>query len=321
MNIIEIVKNYIDETVKKLYLSQSFEWLYNRGIDFYNKKKYEKAIKFFMLALEKPKFQPQVYYNLALSYQHLKDYEKAIVIYDKFLALKPDDYDGLYNLALTYYTFENFAKAIELFEKCLAIKKDEDGVKAFVLACLNKNEEQKVLDFAEEIWKLSTDSENLYYAIAKVFENKHSLSKDFKYIEIAIDMYLKILERNPQHFSSYLSISICYAKKGEWQNSVDFCTKALDANPKSYEANNQMGLVYYCCNQIEDSIKYYEIALKLKPEGDYKIYSNLAYAYEKMGEKKKAVKLFNQLISKFPNYPAKNEIKNHLRILKEFDRY
>lgn len=77
-----------------------------------------------------------------------------------------------------------------------------------------------------------------------------------------------------------------------------------------------MGLVYYCCDEISEAVKYYEKAFELKPKGDYKIYSNLGYAYEKLGQYDKAINIFSKLIQKFPNLPAKDEIKNHLRILK-----
>lgn len=308
------VKEYIKEKFKREL--DSFESFYNRGIDFFAKKDYEKAINYFKLASETPDSKPQAYYNLGLSYQSIKDYDRAIINYNKFLLLCPTDYDGLYNLGLIYYLLENYSKAIEFFEKGIAVKKEEAGLKALVLAYLCKNETQKAIDLAEEIYKIPENGLDLYYSIAKVFENKNSFNKDFTFLDVANQMYLKIVQDYPEYFNAYLSISICYAKKGEWENSVEFCKKAIEANPKSYEANNQMGLVYYCCDEIKEAVKFYETALKLKPNGDYKIYSNLGYAYEKIGAKGKAIKIFSQLVSKFPQCPAKDEIKNHLRVLK-----
>lgn len=316
---IDTVKNRLEKLFKKSGSKKSFEYLYNHGIDLYNKKKYEKAIEFFKQAIETPDRQPQGYYNLGLTYQCTKDYENAVVTYKKFLEQRENDYDGLYNLALTYYTLDNFDKAIELFEHAIQIKKEEDGVKALTLAYLGNNQTQKAIDFAEEIFKQPTDGINLTFAIAKIFESKNSLNKDFTFIDIAINLFNKIIEADPKNFNTYLSLSICHAKKGEWENSVMYCEKAIEVNPTSFDANNQMGLVYYCRNEIEKSIKYYEIALKLKPKGDFKIYSNIAYAYEKNGDTEKAIKLFTQLINKFPKYPARDEVKNHLRILKTFN--
>lgn len=308
------IKRYFDQNFSH---NKNFEYFYNMGVDSYGRQDYEKAINLFKQAIECKDIKPQVYYNIGLSYQCTKEYDKAIVNYLKFLEAKPEDYDGLYNLALTYFTKEKFKKAIEYFEKCALVKQDEDVVKALVLAYLSANEFENALNFADRILETSPYGKDLYYAAAKVFENKNSLNKDFTYIDAAIGMYIKIIERDSKYFNAYLSTSICYAKKGEWDNSVSYCQKALEANPKSYEANNQMGLVYYCCDNIKESIKYYETALNLKPHGDFKIYSNLGYAYEKIGQYDKAIKVFTQLISKFPQFPAKNEIKNHLRILKE----
>jgi len=307
------IKEYLG---KKFTSTKSFEFLYNTGIDLYGKQEYEKAINYFKLAIEQKGVQPQAYYNLALSYQCMKDYDRAIVTYAKFLEIHPNDYDGLYNIALVYYHKENYPKAIGFFERCVATKVDEDGVRALVLAYLSQNGIQKAIDFANEVIQTPEKGIKLYYTIAKVFENKNSLNKDFTLIDTAIEMYAKIIEKDPNNFDAYLSISICYAKKGDWEDSVTFCKEAIKTNPRSYEANNQMGLVYYCCNQVKDAIDYYETALGLKPEGDYKIYSNLGYAYEKIGQIDKAVKIFSKLVSKFPQYPAKDEIKNHLRILK-----
>lgn len=308
------VKEYIGHFFDKLGFKRGFQFFYNLGVDFYAKKDYERAVKNFKHALKQKNVKPQGYYNLGLAYQSMKNYDMAILSYNKFLELKNNDYDGLYNLALTYYLKENFDKAVELFEKCIEIKKDEDGVKSLILSYLSLNQFDKACNFAEEIFQ--TSDIKLYYTAAKVFENKNAFNREFTYIDKAIEMYTKIIENDPSFFDAYISISICYAKKGEWENSVISCSEALSVNPISYEANSQMGLVYYCCNQVKDAIKYYEIALKLKPIGDYKAYSNLGYAYEKSGEKTKAVKIFKQLINKFPQCPAKDEIKNHLRVLK-----
>lgn len=313
MNKLSKIKEFISE---KFSTGKNFKFFYNTGIDFYTRQKWEEAIDYFKLAIEQDKIKPQVYYNLALCYQRIKDYDKAVVNYQKFLEHNPTDYDGLYNIALVYFMRGDFSKSVEFYEKCVEIKKDKDGVKSLALAYLSNNETQKAIDFANNIFETQENGLILYYEIAQVFENKNAFGKDFTYIDTAIEMYLKILEKDSNFFDAYLAISICYAKKAEFTKSVEFCEKALKTNPNSYEANNQMGLVYYCSNEINEAVKYYEIALKLKPDGDYKIYSNLAYAYEKAEKYNDAIRIFTKLLQKFPDFPAKDEIKNHMRILK-----
>lgn len=302
--------------VLKSFFDKDFSILYNSGIDAYVKGDYEQAISLFKGALKEKNIQPQVYYNLALCYQFTENYDRAITTYQKFLTLNPTDYDGIYNLALVYFETEKYKHAIEFFEKSIKIKKEPENVKALTLAYLCNNEMQKAIDFAEGILKNTSNGLDLYFNIAKVFENKNPFNKEFTLMDIAIEMYSKIITMDSRYFDAYLAKSICYAKKGEWESSVEFCKQAIEVNPKSYEANNQMGLVYYCCDKLEEAVYYYEQALAINPKSDFKIYSNLAYAYEKIGDNKKAIKTFSQLISKFPEFPALDEIKNHLRILK-----
>lgn len=300
----------------KFLIGNTFERYYNSGIDAYNKKNYQKAIELFKLAIEQKNPKPQVYYNLALTYQSLKDYDRALANYSHFLTIYPQDYDGLYNIALVYSLRGNHEKAVEFFEKCVEIKKEADSVRALVNEYLDNNQYEQAVDFSNQILESEKNGIQLYLQIAKVFENKNPFAKDYKLIDTAIEMNMKIIEIDPKIFDAYLSLSFCYAKKGEFGKSVDFCEKALVENPNSYEANSQMGLVYYCSNEVEEAIKYFEKALKINPDTDYKIYSNLAYAYEKIGKNDKASKIFLQLLQKFSEFPAKQEIKHHLRILK-----
>jgi len=309
------VKTFIQS---KLYSPKpnTFEAYYNSGVDAYSKQDYEKAIKYFKLAIEQEGVRPQVYYNLALTYQCMKEYDRAILAYNKFLEANPEDYDGLYNIALTYSKHGNYLKAIEYFKTCMEMRSEDAVIKGLVYAYLGNNEVQNAFDIALKVLENNKNGIDFFYELAKIFESKNPQNKDFTLIDKAIEMYMKILERDVKYFDAYLSISICFAKKGEWEMSVEFCNKALEMNPKSYEANSQMGLVYYCCDETKKAINYFEIALKLKPVGDYKVYSNLAYAYEKIGQYDKAVKIFTKLINKFPQFPAKDEVKNHLRVLK-----
>lgn len=315
MDSLSKIKTFI---IEKFHFAKknTFEAFYNSGIDSFNRKDYEKAIKFFKQALEQEHVRPQVYYNIGLTYQSMNDYDLAVVSYKKFLEANPEDYDGLYNIALAYFKLGNYPKAIEYFKRCLETKSEEDVIKALVIAHLSNNEIQEAYDLAFSVLNTRKDGLDLFYQLAKIFENKNVNGKDFTLIDKAIVMYLKIIEHNSKYFDAYLQISICFAKKGEWEMSVEFCNKALEMKPDSYEANNQMGLVHYCSGEVKKAINFYETAMKLKPDGDYKVYSNLAYAYEKVNKYDKAINIFTKMISKFPDFPAKEEIKNHLRVLK-----
>lgn len=317
-NLNEII-NYITSKLGLLGVNK-FNFYYNLGVNAYQKKDYNKALKYFMKSLEQSGIKPQVYYNLALTHQSREELDSAKEFYIKFLELKPNDYEGLFNLALTYYSIKDFPNAVKYFEKCTEIKEEANVIKTLAFAYLDNNETNKAFEASQKILKKYSYGAKLCYEIAKAFENKNFPTKDFTFIDTAIKIYESIIKKDKTYFDAYLSTSICYAKKGEWEKSVEFCAKALSLNSKSYEANIQMGLVCYCFDALEDAIKYYEKAFKVKPNGEHKIYSNLGYAYEKNGDYNKAINIFSELVDKFPDIPAKDEIKNHLRILKDMNQ-
>lgn len=316
MNVTQKIKFFYNKVFDEICKNKGFDFFYNRGVDCYKKNDFHAAVKNFNIALSKQDFKPQVYYNLALVYQKIDDYDKAIKFYTKFLELSPFDYDAMFNIALTYSLKGEYVTAIEKFKNLLEVKKESESVMALTNCFIKSGQYEEIDNLAEEVLNYSKGGEKLYMAIARVLEKQSSDEKAQSFIDKAIKMYDKIAEIEPENEKIFLSISICHAKKGLWDESIKFCQKALDLEPKSYDANNQMGLIYYCKREIDKAIQYYSIALKINSKSDCKIYANLAYAYETKGDYGKAIRLFNNLLNKFPKYPAKEEIRNHVRILK-----
>ena len=58
----------------------------------------------------------------------------------------------------------------------------------------------------------------------------------------------------------------------------------------------------------------------MKIKKDYKIHLNLAYAYEKAGKIDDAIQLFKETLTKFTNFPQKEEVRKHVRQLMEKEK-
>lgn len=305
--------NKILDKLDKLFLRKTFGAYYNKGLEYYEKKNYEKAIEFFEIAMNMPNFKPQVYYNLGLAYQKSNKFVDAIVYYQTFLNYEPSDYDATYNLGLAYYYNFNFSKAIEMFKHCLKIKKDTDNYKALTLSYIENNQIDKALETSMELFENYEQNRELFFIVAKSIESKNKFNKNYALIDKAIELYSKMLEKNDRDIEAYLAISICYAKKANWDLSVKNCLAALEIDPNSYDGNNQMGLIYYCNEKLNDAIIYYKEALKTKETS--KAYLNLAYAYERAKKTKLAKETFKLLLKKYPEIKSKEEIKKRIRIL------
>ena len=109
-------------------------------------------------------------------------------------------------------------------------------------------------------------------------------------------------------------LPVCYAKNGSWEDSVYYCERIIKINPSFADAYNQYGLAMYCKGDISEAIKLYSKALSLDKENP-DIYTNLAFAYEKLDEKEKATELLNKFLNKFPTNEKTKQIEDHLKSL------
>ena len=292
----------------------TFDAYFTKGIELYDKKKYKLAIELLKIALSQNNAQPYANYNLALAYQQIKKDSEALESYEKFLEYYPEDQNSLYNCALIYFSREDYKKAAYYSLKSFKIKQDEQNIEALTQAYLKLNEIQKILDSVTYIFNSNCD-ENYAFIVAQKLENSAYEKKDKALLDYALEIYLKLLEYNPKHFDALLATSISYAKKGNWENAINYCHKALEINPNSFEANNQLGMAYYCSENMDKCLRYYQKAFSLNSKTDDRIYTNLAYAYEKIGRETEALDLLKDAILKFPNSDRKDEIKQHAKEL------
>ncbi len=308
--LLEKIKVKIKQIREKM---STFDAYFTKGLELYEEKKYRLAIEFYKIALSQRNAQEFANYNLALAYQQINEEDEALKYYEKFLEYYPKDKSALYNAALIYFNKEDYKTASKYFFKCFQQEQSKDNVIALT-KCYVKNEDYtKLSDLVDYIFN-STCKNDCAFDLAKAIEEGYAIKKH-ELLDFALDIYIKLLNENNKHFDAALSISLVYAKKGNWKKAIEYCEKALEIDPKSYEANNQMGLTYYCSEEMDSCLYYYEKAFKINSKTDYRIYSNLAYAYEKVGKINKAIELFKELITKFPNCPTKDTIKEHTKIL------
>ena len=312
--LVERIKTYFRQIREKM---STFDAYFTRGGELYNEKKYQLAVEFFKIALRQSNAESYAYYNLALAYQQLGLDDKALENYKRFLEDYPNDQNSLYNVALIHYKRNEFEEAVNFFAQSFKYKQDEANVKALADTYMQIGDTEKASELAEYIF--NSDCNKKYaMLVAKVFEAKEHLANDFSLTQKALDIYLRLLELQPRNFDAAFAASIAYSKMGNWEQAITYCNLAIELKPKSYDANSQMGLVLYCSDNMPECIAYYERAMKIKK--DYKIFLNLAYAYEKAGKIDDAIQLFKETLTKYTNFPQKEEVRKHVRQLMEKEK-
>ena len=294
----------------------TFDAYFTKGIELYDKKKYKLSIELLKIALSQANSQPYANYNLALAYQQINKNSEALESYEKFLEYYPEDQHSLYNCALIYLEKQDYKKSAYYAFKSFKLRQDEENIKLLTQSYLELNEIQKILDTVTYIFNSNCDRDYAFF-VAQKLENSAYQKKDKTLLDYALEIYLKLLEYNPNHLDALLATSISYAKKGDWEQSIHYCQRALKVNPNSFEANNQLGMAYYCSENMDECLKYYQKAFSINPKTDDRIYTNLAYAYEKIGRDEDALDLLKDAIIKFPHSEQKNEMKEHAKELRK----
>jgi tetratricopeptide (TPR) repeat protein len=167
-----------------------------QGIQFYQQKKFDKAIEAFQTALKYAPDFAEGYYNLGLAYLYKGDLNNAIINMEKAIKIKPDFIEAYFGLGQAYVNKGNEEKAIEIYKKASDI---------------NPNN-------------------------AKVYVNLGALYFSIKKDDLAIESLLKAKELDPSLPNTYYQFGLLYLRKRDIKKSVENFKKFLELAPNAPEA-------------------------------------------------------------------------------------
>lgn len=300
----------------------SFEELYEKGVDLYNEKKYFLASKCFSKAHYIRPGDLDCLYNYALNLQLSFEFNEAINYYLKFLKIDSQNPDVHYNLALCYENTQNYEKAVEHFEKTLNIKEDINIYisLSYALAHLRKFERAMELILKTINPK---DYKTLEYLLdlGISFEQKYNeqFNLNFDCIEFAIEVYKKILIFDTTNYNANYRLMKCYKKIKNYTQAKYHCLEALKSFPSSFDANYNMGIIFYLTNKFEEAIHYLKLAIKIEPKQTAEIYLNLSLIYEYLKNDEDAIKVLKDALNIIEDKNELTAIKSNLRRLLKFN--
>ncbi len=238
------------------------------------------------------------YNNIASVYADLGQYDKALTGYEKSLTIRlqvlgdyhPDVASSYNNIASVYRDLGEYVKTLEGYEKSLAINLNVFGENHSSVAINYNNiamvhyqlgvydkalkgyEKSLAINlnvFGENHSSVAINYNNIALVHTALGEYEKALAAHEK--SLAID--LNIFGKN--HLSialDYNNIALVHAALGEYEKALEFCHYASDI-AKSFEENitlgtilTSLGYVYEKKDDLENTIKYYREAIKLKEE-------------------------------------------------------
>ena len=128
--------------------------------------------------------------------------------------------------------------------------------------------------------------------------------------DIAQNLYIKILEIDPNHSQTLNNLGIIFQGLGESQKAKECYEKIIEINPNYAEAHNNLGNIFQEVGDLQKTKECFEKAIEINPNYADAHY-NLGNIFQKLGKKQKAKECFEKAIEINPNYAeAHNNLGN-----------
>lgn len=98
-----------------------------------------------------------------------------------------------------------------------------------------------------------------------------------------------------------ISQGIEYHDQGKYDEAINIYKAALELDKNSTLANYELSYTYFVTQQYDDAIKYSSIAIKQNSENQHESYIVLGSCLDMTGKPSKAIKIYEEGLSKFPN--------------------
>jgi len=231
---------------------------------YYVNGQYDESIKYSLECIEEGKSDTASFANYAgLSYMNLDNNKEAINYFDKAIILKKDWSDPYNNKGLIYLKEGDYL-----------------GAKNTLLMAYN-------IQVAEK--NIKKKNINVYMNYANSLAGLKEYQEAIKILGFAEKL-------EPNNKIIHYNTAVVYFEKGDYENALNRFLKIsnLDKEKKDFEATKGVADSYLKLGKTEDALKYYEIAINIKP--DFDIYFNSGILLKKQGSFGKAVTYFQKAL-------------------------
>ncbi len=119
--------------------------------------------------------------------------------------------------------------------------------------------------------------------------------------EQAVEAYKQAIELNPDSARAYNNLGNLHYRLGEYSQAIETYQAAVEINPGYAEAYNNLGVVYSKTGKNGPAFNAYEKAIELNPA--YAVaYNNLGNVCGKLGESKTAIEAYEKAVELKPDY-------------------
>jgi tetratricopeptide (TPR) repeat protein len=228
-------------------------------------------------------------FDKSIAFEGKKDYTMAIAAMNEGYDAK--SYETNVRLGWLYYKSAKYNEAMSYYQKAIDLVPSTLEPKVGYLypaAATGTSEVDKLINQYAKILEINPKDVNSNYQLGFYNYNKGNM-------DIAKNYFSKIIDLYPSGYEYYLRIAwakinkstaqsatvlAAFTKSYEFENKADYAsaiTPLVDVYDfKNYDINLRLGYLYYMNLNYTEAVKYYQIAIDLKPNS---IESRLAYVY------------------------------------------
>ncbi|MCA2885234.1 serine protease [Microcystis sp. M043S1] len=285
-----------DDYNKAIELNPNLAMAYNnRGNIYYDQQKYELALADWNKAIELNPNLAMAYNNRGNIYYDQQKYELALADYSKAIDINP-------NLAMAYYNRGNIYSDLQKYDLALsdyskAIDINPNDAKAYYNRGLLYYDLQKYELALSDYDKAIDINPNL----AQAYYNRGILYKNLQKYDLALSDYSKAIEINPNYAEAYYNRGGLYHNQQKYELALSYINKAIEINPNLANAYYNRGLLYYNLQKYDLALADYTKAIELNPNyAD--AYNNRGILYYNLQKYDLALSDYTKAIELNPNY-------------------
>ncbi len=248
MGILDKLKNIFNKKGEKE--EEEYMEYINKANQYFESGDYEKAVEFYLKALNIKNENANDWYNLALSYYNLGDYNSALNALKNAISLSKN-HNFFYLKGLIHYKMGELNKAYDCLLKASDKIKKSEIYEMLGDICLKNKKYETALNYYLKAYKLNENNINALINAAKLYlllgdvENAYTLFKqllnknvDGEYAEIAKSLE-KIIKNIDNNTVDYLSLGIRYLENKDYISSLKYFNKILEI-----DENNDVAYYY-----------------------------------------------------------------------------
>lgn len=220
---------YEDNQLKLLFYEKRFSTMYEKAIEPYNQKQFEKAAILLKEMLQRG-FKEKIIYELAIaSFLQTRNYEQAKKLAEEFISKYEVGSDSYSNIGLIYSKLSEHEIALEYYDKSLQLNPTNQYPlynKGFTFLLLNKFED--AISLFDKVIEINKESG---YSYANRGLAKIKIGKTEEGLE-DINYSLKLDENNEY---AYRNLGIYHLDKGDFLKALELFKKAKELDNATYE--------------------------------------------------------------------------------------